>query len=288
MAALAVITALAAPTAAALDNAAPAGRAASAALSLERIVERNTEARGGAARWRQLRAIELVGRLDAGRARKDGGEVPSIDQSFNRAALRRGALASRAPALGSGPIIQLPFRLDLQRPGQQRLEIEFAGATAVQVYDGHQGWKLRPYLGRREVEPFSAEEADAAAQQQELDGPLVDYASKGTRVALEGMEIVEGHDCYRLQLTLKSGDVRRLWIDASTFLDLKIDGVPRRLDGRPHAVATWYRDYRDVSGLKIPFLLETRVDGVRDTQRVQVQTVALNPNLSPGAFSKPE
>ena len=40
-----------------------------------------------------------------------------------------------------------------------------AGDTAVQVFDGQQGWKLRPFLGRREVEAFTPAEL-AQAQEQ--------------------------------------------------------------------------------------------------------------------------
>jgi len=68
----------------------------------------------------------------------------------------------------------------MKRPGKSRVEIEFAGKTAVQVYDGTNGWKLRPYLNRNDVEPFTAEEAKSEAGKT-LDGPLVDYAAKGTR-----------------------------------------------------------------------------------------------------------
>ena len=81
------------------------------------------------------------------------------------------------------------------------------------------GWKLRPYLNRLEVEPFTADELRLAAMQQPLDGPLVDYAVKGTQVELEGMEKVEDRNTYKLKLTMKDGHTTRVWIDAQTFLE---------------------------------------------------------------------
>ena len=44
--------------------------------------------------------------------------------------------------------------MEAKRPDKSRVEIEFAGTTAVQVYDGTHGWKLRPFLNRSDVEPF--------------------------------------------------------------------------------------------------------------------------------------
>ena len=77
---------------------------------------------------------------------------------------------------------ELPFVMELGRGRKQRLEIQFNGQTAVQVYDGAQGWKLRPFLNRHDVEKFTPEELKAAAQQSDLDGYLIDYAAKGSKV----------------------------------------------------------------------------------------------------------
>jgi hypothetical protein len=59
----------------------------------------------------------------------------------------------------------------------------------------------------------------------------VDYAAKGTRVEFDGAEKVEGHDTYKLKVIEKSGHTVHVWIDAKTFLETKIDGQPRALDG---------------------------------------------------------
>jgi len=91
----------------------------------------------------------------------------------------------------------------MKRPRKSRFEVDFAGKTAVQVYDGQHGWKLRPYLNRDDVEAFTADEAKSEASKADLEGPLVDYAAKGTQIALEGIEPVDGHNAYKLKLTLK-------------------------------------------------------------------------------------
>ena len=162
--------------------------------------------------------------------------------------------------------MQLPFRLELKRARKSRLELDFRNQTAVQVYDGANGWKLRPFLNRQEVEPYTADEIKAAAMQTDLDGPLVDdYAVEGTKVELEGTEKVEGNDTYRLKLTFKNGQAQRVWVDAKTFLETKIEGTPRRLDGMYHPVV-YYRDYRAVSGLMVAYVMETKVEGVKQTE----------------------
>jgi outer membrane lipoprotein-sorting protein len=235
------------PVAVAAPAAAPAG------LTAEQIVEKNIAAKGGLEAWRAVQALSFSGKMEAGG--KDD--------------------------------VQLPFSMELKRPRRMRVEIEFARNTAIQVYDGMQGWKIRPFLGREDVEPFTPEELKSAAMDSELDGPLVDHALKGTAVQLEGMEKVEGHDTYRLRLTTKGGQVRRLWVDATTFLETKIEGLPRRLDGRMHPVEVYYRDYRPVDGLMVPFVLESVVQGAKKSNRILIDKVSINPAVEDSRFDKP-
>lgn len=258
-------------------------------ITAEQIIERNINARGGAAAWHKINSISMTGKLDAGRQRVDGGRIVTAAAPKSRAE-KKAELRKVAMQMGeesSDKIIRLPFQMDLQRPLKSRIEVPFQGEKAVQVYDGSQGWKLRPYLGRREVESFNPLEAKIAAQQQELDGPLINYAAKGTKVALLGAEQVNGHKTYKLKLTLKSGDVRNLWVDAQTYLDVKIDGVPRKLDGKPHQVATYFNDYRKVEGVKIPFELATNVEGLKGSEKINIEHVVINPKLDDTRFTKP-
>ena len=98
---------------------------------------------------------------------------------------------------------------------------------------------------------------------------------------------------------MKNGQAIHDWIDAQTFLEAKIEGQPRRLDGVYHPVEVYYRDYRPVSGLQIAHLLETKVlqvartaKGFRDpvvpSEKIIVEKVMVNPKLDENHFSKPE
>ena len=125
-----------------------------------------------------------------------------------------------------------------------------------------------------------------ASQQQELDGPLIDYAKKGSRVELEGTEAVENHDAYKLKVTLKDGQVRHVWVDKKSYLDVKIDGT-RRMDGKPRPISTYLRDFKSVNGLLIPHILETSVKGVPGSEKILVDKVAINAKVDGSRFAKP-
>jgi hypothetical protein len=271
--------------------AAPNPSTSPAGLSAAEIVDKNVAARGGLQAWRAVQALSLQGKMGVGGNKRAALAVPMPDPNGDR----RQALLPQRPTEEA----QLPFLLELKRPRKQRLELQFKGQTAIQVFDGTNGWKLRPFLNRSEVEPFSAEELRIASMQTELDGPLVDYAAKGTHVELDGTEKVEGHDTYKIRVTEKTGHTFHVWLDANTFLEAKIEGQLRRLDGTDHPVEVYYRDYRTVDGLQFPFVLETRVLpvgnnalGLRDTpvppETIVIEKVVVNPKIEEKLFSRME
>jgi hypothetical protein len=257
-------------------------------LSADQIAEKSIAATGGAPAWRAVHAMRLSGKLDAGRERKDGGYIPTNPS----AAKQRDRMIGTQILEGrykppAEKVIQLPFKLELERPNRQRLEIPFQGETALQVYDGTSGWKVRPFIGRHAVEAYGAEEMRIAAGEDQLDGPLVDYSAKGTKISFVGTDTVAGHPAYKLKLKLRDGSERGLWIDGQSFLVVKMEGAPRRRDGHARAVVTYLRDYRREQGLMVPFTRETQVQGDPHTERIQIETVALNPSYPAGNFSKP-
>jgi len=255
-------------------------------LSAAEIVAKNAAARGGLQAWRAVQTLSLQGKMGVGGNRRGTLAVPMPNP-------KQLTLPQRPTEEA-----QLPFLMELKRGRKMRFELQFAGKTAIQLYDGASGWKLRPFLNRMEVEPYTAEELKIASTQPELDGPLLDYAAKGSRIELDGVEKVEGRDTYKLKVMEKTGHTFHVWVDAESFLEAKTEGPPRRLDGTDHPVEVYFRDYRAVDGLRIPFVLETRVVPVARTvlgrdipappERIVIDKVVVNPKFDEKLFSKLE
>ncbi len=266
--------------------------AAPPSLTAQQIVEKHVAARGGLQAWRAVQTMSWSGNMEAGSGDSVARSKNWVAQTWGRKSGTSRAAALEEAAKGTAPKpeakqVQLPFVMDVKRPGRSRVELEFAGKTAIQVFDGKNGWMMRPYLNRDDWQPFSAEQTESQIGKWDIDGPLFDYAAKGAKVALEGVDKVDGQDSYRLKLTLKDGKVQHIWIDAHTFLDVKVEGAPRRMDGRMHPVYVYQRDFRPVQGVLVPFVLETVVDGYPDKHKMVIEKVALNPKLDDALFAKP-
>jgi hypothetical protein len=69
------------------------------------------------------------------------------------------------------------------------------------------------------------------------------------------------------------------------------------LDGVAHPVEIYYRDYRTVDGLQIPFVLETRVVPIAGQgrsmsssfppEKIAIDKVVVNPKLDASLFARP-
>lgn len=254
----------------ALSATATAAMPALPALTAAQLLEKNAAARGGLGAWRAVQSISWTGKMGAGASTYTTVSPAGKLQTKQREEA------------------QLPFALEFKRPLKSRLEIEFNSQKAAQVYDGKAGWKLRPFLGRNDWEAYTADELKQAAQEPGIDGYLIDSAAKGIKVETAGADKVENHDAYKLKVTLKGGETRTVWVDASSFLELKVEGAPRRLDGRLHHVQIFQRDYRQEQGLMIPHVLETTVQGVNKTEKIAIENVKINPPLDDVRFTKPK
>jgi hypothetical protein len=255
------------------------------AMALDEILRRNADARGGMAAWQKVKALSFSGQLDAGRKRPEvSNEYGNPNASLKD---KRKSRITRERELADAPMVQLPYTLELARGRKSRMEVVFQDKTAVQVYDGSNGWKLRPWLAPdRQLQAYSAEELKLASDQSDLDGWLLDAKAKGNKVEQEGVDAVDGKAAYKLKVTLPTGDVRHVWVDAESFLDVQVESA-RRFDGKLKPMYTAQKDFRTVDGIKLPFLMETRIEGGRDADRIVVEKVAVNPSLAANRFAKP-
>ncbi len=227
-----------------------AGLARSAELNADQIINRYVEARGGARAWQKIQTMAWEGHIKA----------------------------------AAGTATNAPFVLELKRPYMTRFEMIVTGQKSARVFNGERGWKLRStHGGRPEVRDYTPEEVDFARDALGMDGPLVDYQAKGVAIALAGMDQIEGHKAYHLNITLPSGAVHRVWIDAHSFLELKYERDTHNRAGQAGIVAVYYRNYQTFKGLTIPFTIETG-DPERPSDKMIIERIALNPELDDALF----
>jgi len=220
------------------------------AQSVDEIIAKNTQARGGAEKLKSVQSIKATATMTMG----PGMEAPGI-------------LLQKRPALA-------------------RLEFTVQGLTAVQAYDGKNAWQIMPFMGKKDAELMSADEAKETEEMADIDGPLVDYKNKGHQVELLGKEKVEGTDAYKLKVTLKNGDVQTIYIDADSFLEIK-EETKRTVRGSEQVVESAIGDYKEVNGLILPFAVDSGVKGSAERQKLTITKYEINVPTDDSMFKMP-
>lgn len=218
--------------------------------TVDEIVARYVTARGGLKKIRALESLRQTGRITSGAGRT--------------------ALAVR----------------ELKRPSRTRFEFTVQGVTGVYVSDGTSGWQVSPFDGQLEPASLSVEAVADAAEQADLEGPLVDWKAKGHRVELVGREPVAGKDAYKLKVTLKSGGIRHEYVEVATGRLVRSDAT-RQVRGHPVATETTFSEFKKTGGVLFPRRIEVQAVGRPQRMTIVVDKIEVNPKLPDARFQKP-
>ena len=220
------------------------------AQTVDEIIAKNIEARGGADKLKSVQSMKATATMSMG----PGMEAPGI--------------------------------LVVKRPALARLEFTVQGLTAVQAYDGKNAWQVMPFMGKKDPELMSADEAKETEEMADIDGPLVDYKSKGHQIELLGKEKIEGTDAFKLKVTLKNGDVQTIYIDSESFLEIK-EETKRTVRGSEQVFESAIGDYKEVNGIMFPFAEETSAKGSDQKEKLTITKIELNVPADDSLFKMP-
>ena len=220
------------------------------AQTVDEIIAKNVQARGGMDKIKSVKTVKSTATMSMG----GGMEAP-------------------------GSMIQ-------KRPDMARLEFTIQGLTAIQAYDGKNAWQVMPFMGKKDAELMSADDKKDIEENADIDGPLVDYKSKGNKVELLGKEKVEGTDAYKLKVTLKNGDVINDYIDADSFLEIKQE-TKRMIRGSEQEIESTLGDYKEVEGLMYAFAMENGIKGGTEKEKLTISKIELNVPVDDAMFKMP-
>jgi len=129
----------------------------------------------------------------------------------------------------------------------------------------------------------------------DFDGLLVDWKDKGHVVTLDGTEPAAAGGAYKLTVTTKSGTVRYVYLDPTTYLEVRQTGRvslgpdPKTNEMRFNEVSFTFSDWKDVQGVKFPFAIDEERTGGGITQSFATFTdkIELNVPIDDALFAAP-
>jgi hypothetical protein len=186
------------------------------------------------------------------------------------------------------PGVEGPFFVERKRPLKMHMELTVNGQSLIRVYDGKSsGWIYNPFAPNAAVVPMSPGDLAGITDEADFEGPFVDYKAKGNQIEYSGKEQINGKIVNKLKLTGKRGDVSYFYFDASTGLILKWQGT-RKVGDKDLPWETYFRDFREVDGLKYPFLVESAAVDSDQIQKIAATKIETNIPIDEAQFGKPK
>ena len=220
------------------------------------------------------------------------GFAQTVDELISRNVVARGGLAKLGAVTSvrmSGTLsmgaMELPIVLELKRPASVRSEVAVQGSRVVEAFDGKDAWAIPPGPGAQPVK-LPAAAAKDKAEQADLDGPLVDYQTKGHQVELLGKERLDGGDAFKVKLIRKGGGVEYYFLDAKSYLLVRVAGK-RRVQGEELEGDSTLGDYREAGGVMWAHSIHSGAKGQPERQNLTFTKIEVNPTLDDSRFRMP-
>lgn len=192
------------------------GAGAASAQTLDEVIAKYREAKGGAA-WKNVDTMRMTARI--------------VTQG-----------------------IELPMTMVTKRPNMMRQDMSFQGVSIVQAFDGTTAWGINPMLGSSEPSEVTGPMAESLKDQADFDGALFDYKDKGSTAELVGIEELNGTKVVHVTLTNRKNQVQHYYLDADTMLERKVV-VKADMGAGPMTIETELSNYQTFDGIPVPMTI---------------------------------
>jgi hypothetical protein len=228
-----------------------AGVSSASAQNVDDLVARHVEARGG---YEKLKALQTV----------------------------------RITRTVATPFSNVRVVIYKKRPQLYRTEQGPAGQPPiVRVINAEAAWDTAADGKTVMRAPQTA--AEAREMDGDFDGLLVDWKQKGHRLALEGRETLTAGETFKLKLTTRTGLMRYVYLDATTYLERRQTGARTLPNNTTETFVMDFSNWRTIDGVTFPFNIDEDRTGPQVTQSFAIYTekIELNVPLEDALFATP-
>jgi hypothetical protein len=220
-------------------------------ITVDQLLQRLLEARGGAESWGKVKTLEIEGTWTA----------------FSET---------------------VPMTIRRMRPDLFRFDHVVLGAPTVLAFDGKQAWVQSAVFDAAGGQPINEDWKRNVVEEAPFVSKLLAYAEQGAAIELGGRERLEGREVWVLHVAPKDAPAETWYLDSQTFLETKRVSTTFDVFSGPGIqleMETYYMDFRDVGGLEIPYR-EERHFGTRYNV-LEATSIRVNPPIDASVFRIP-
>ena len=184
---------------------------------------------------------------------------------------------------GTGPMVYVQQTQYFKAPNLYMANLQrFNGTQTAKGFDGTNAWTQS---ANGTVAQLAGTDLERAKREADFYEGL-NLKQEYTQLTVKGIRKVGESSAYLVIGTPRGDNAEGLYFDTKTGLLLRKDTYNTTALGN-YTIQTDYEDYRDVGGVKIPFLIRTVSVSPADTVVIHVEKVENNPVIDAAKFAKP-
>ncbi len=174
-----------------------------------------------------------------------------------------------------------------KKPFLNRFEFELMGKRVIQAINLTGGWYINEISDQYDAISMTKEVFEQTKYQNYYPiHPLFDYKSKGIKLRLIGKDTTQGRLCYVIREILPDSSKTDMYVDTVSFLQLLQKTIVRMPESKDLLLETYFKDYRNVNGLMIPYIMEKTNNGVLQTKMI-IEKAEVNIPIDDSVFNPP-
>lgn len=164
--------------------------------------------------------------------------------------------------------------------------IDFSGQNIIDCYIVNGGWSVNPLAGQPTPVNMPASQVKLGQLSLDPQGPLFNYAAKGSKAELLGKEDLKGNSVYKIKLTTASGLDVIFYISDSTYY-IQQNLAKMNANGQDIDIITSFSDYRKTAeGFIMPYASNLELPGL--SIAYTNKTIEVNKDIDPAIFDMPK
>lgn len=158
----------------------------------------------------------------------------------------------------------------------------FGGAATARGFDGTDAWTQ---AANGNVTNVTGVDAARAKREADLHRTL-NLKQEYSRLTLTGSDVVDSRPVWVIAAVVTGDNPDTLYFEKESGLLVRKAAYNTTPVGK-YMIHTDYRDYRDVAGVKMPFLIQTLSVSPADTQTLHVEKIEVNAAIDAAKLAKP-
>jgi len=195
------------------------------AQTVEEIVKKNIEARGGLELLNKLKTVVIESEIDA-----------------------------------NGQLI--PIKNYIVHQKGYRMEMSLMGMDNYMVVNSTEGSMYFPIQGQKAPEPMPKDMHEAMKSSMDLMGEFIGWKEKGMKLELQGDEDLEGTMCFKILCIYPNGKEKRFYIDKESYQIIR-ENEKSVVNGKEMEQNQDFSNFKKQDGYTMPYTMTGNMGSVK-------------------------